>query len=127
MAGAECMHCICKKEKRNMRELLIHVARIISSDWKCLGRELGVEEPAIKAIEADYHTTYEQAYQVLQKWFEANGETVATRSALCKALHAIKKTYIADIFCGRCRLKRSKRSVGLGRHKAIIFLIVFLI
>ena len=105
MAGTECMHCICKKEKRTMTELFSHVARIISTDWRCLGRELGVEEHAIRAIEVDYHFVYEQAFQVLQKWFEANGETVATRSALCKALHAIKKTYIADIFCGRYRLK----------------------
>ncbi|XP_028410110.1 uncharacterized protein LOC114532733 isoform X2 [Dendronephthya gigantea] len=109
MAEPEGICTCCKGKTTDMPSILFIVAQKISTDWKHLGRKLGLNECEINAIEADNNSTCEKAYQVLNKWFEKNGEAVATKVALCKALHGIGKTSIADIFCDHKRHENYKQ------------------
>ncbi|XP_031560252.1 malignant fibrous histiocytoma-amplified sequence 1 homolog [Actinia tenebrosa] len=52
---------------------LSKVAYMVGSDWKLLGRALGVDDYEIDQVNTDYDQLYEKAYQMLQQWKRERG------------------------------------------------------
>ena len=89
----------CDEAKTEMEKHFSVVAREISHHWKDLGRKLSIGNAAIENIDADYPHREEKAFQLLIKWFGKNGRNGATKEELCKALHEIERTDIAEMIC----------------------------
>jgi hypothetical protein len=86
-----------KEAKEEMEKHFQFVAKEIGCDWKNLGRQLGgISEASIGNIDHESQRVEEKAYQVLIKWYQANGQAGATKKLLIKALQAIDKTSIAE-------------------------------
>ena len=65
---------------------LHHLANDVSSFWKKLGRELGVEESKLSQLELNFQQdAYERAYQMLLHWRETRNDQ-ATYQILYNAL-----------------------------------------
>jgi hypothetical protein len=86
-----------KEAKEEMEKHFQFVAKEIGCDWKNLGRTLGgISEASIGNIDHEEVRVKEKAYQVLIKWYQANGQAGATKEVLIKALQEIDKTSIAE-------------------------------
>ena len=62
------------------------VAEQIGSDWKALGKELGISDRDLEEIESENHDEQEQAFVVLHTWAEREGKEATsefTRYPLC--------------------------------------------
>lgn len=67
------------------------VADLCRSDWRQLGRELGISNEELFEYESDkYGTLKEKAHQVIFAWQRREGET-ATVSLLLKVCDKLKK------------------------------------
>ena len=72
------------------------VAKEITTDWKMLGRFLGLEHCAIEEIDRYGYAKYkEKAHHVLRKWQKRSGEN-ATKEVLIEALEDVQRKDIAD-------------------------------
>ena len=72
------------------------VAKEITTDWKMLGRFLGLEQCAIEEIDRYGYAKYkEKAHHVLRKWQKRSGEN-ATKEVLIEALEDVQRKDIAD-------------------------------
>ena len=89
----------CDEAKAEMEKHFCVVAREISHHWKDLGRKLNLSNATIENIDAEHQRMQEKASQLLMKWFEKNGRNGATKEELCKALHEIERTDIAEMIC----------------------------
>ncbi|CAB3977179.1 receptor-interacting serine threonine- kinase 3-like isoform X1 [Paramuricea clavata] len=86
-----------KEAKEEMEKHFQFVAKEIGRDWKKLGRKLKrITKAIIDNIDDEFQSTEEKAYQVLMRWYQANGQAGATKEVLIKALQAIDKTSIAE-------------------------------
>jgi L-lactate utilization protein LutB len=86
-----------KEAKAEMEKHCQFVAKEIGRDWKKLGRKLKrITKTIIENIDDEFQSTEEKAYQVLMKWYQANGQAGATKEVLIKALQAIDKTSIVE-------------------------------
>jgi hypothetical protein len=86
-----------KEAKAEMEKHFQFVAKEIGRDWKKLGRKLkGITKASIENIDEEFQPMEEKAYQVLKKWYQANGQAGATKDELIKALQEIDKTSIAE-------------------------------
>ena len=79
---------------------LAHICEEIGSCWKEVGALLRVPTPAIKNINLDESSSYDKAWEVLQKWKQQEGGN-ATVGNLVDALVKIGKTSIAQKLLGK--------------------------
>eukprot|EP00794_Sanderia_malayensis_P007963 gene7963-8821_t len=86
------------KEKVD-RKTLHDVAEQIASDWRRLGRKLGVDENRIDQIDAR-RKCYDRAYEVLTKWLKMEGDD-ATIDKLLGALEECHRKDIVDEMCSK--------------------------
>lgn len=111
MAGADSY----KEAKAKMEEHIQLVAREIGRDWRRLGRKLTFgnqsNDAVIQCIDEEYKSSEEKAYQVLVRWYQANGRAGATKDVLYKALRAIGRKSVAESIEHECRnATQDKRS-----------------
>ena len=67
-----------------------------ATDWKFIGRQLGLEETDIEAIYHEYGTNLQEAfYQMMRKWKATKGEK-ATKVELIRALREENLTAIVE-------------------------------
>lgn len=98
MSGADSY----KEAKAKMEEHIQLVAREIGRDWRRLGRKLTFgnqsTEAVIQCIDEEYKSSgpEEKAYQVLVRWYQANGRAGATKDVLYKALREIGRKSVAE-------------------------------
>lgn len=68
------------------REELEWLGNKIGIHWKPLGRRLQIEDERLDAIQREHHEVSEQAYQMLLKWKQSNGNKVTGYQILVNAL-----------------------------------------
>ena len=79
------------------QELLSTVAMSVrSSEWKWLGRALGLTEPNLEQIEHKEKDLAEICYQMLLKWQRVNGFR-ATSQVLKKGLSSVKRDDLTEM------------------------------
>nr|XP_058951952.1 uncharacterized protein LOC131779422 [Pocillopora verrucosa] len=84
---------VCKSLKTNADVKKI-VSEKVEYHWKNLARELGLEDGIIDAISVEQQDKCgECCYQVLQRWYEENGESATIR----RAMVALTRIGLADI------------------------------
>ena len=84
---------VCKSLKTNTDVKKI-VSEKVEYHWKNLARELGLEDGIIDAISVEQQDKCgECCYQVLQRWYEENGESATIR----RAMVALTRIGLADI------------------------------
>jgi hypothetical protein len=72
------------RQKLNRDDLLTVSQKVVH--WQALARKLGISEPDIATIEADYSHDYnEQKFQSLLKWFQGKGSP-PTRQSLIQVI-----------------------------------------
>ncbi|XP_028410105.1 uncharacterized protein LOC114532730 [Dendronephthya gigantea] len=84
------------EEKEEMEKIFQIVAKKINRHWKWLGRKLKVDNAVIEEVEGDFRGQSEQAFQVLMRWFQMNGQN-ATKEVLYVALREIGFQSVVDI------------------------------
>ena len=84
---------VCKSLKTNsdVKKIVLEKAEY---HWKNLAKELGLEDRIIEAISVEQQDKCgECCYQVLQRWYEENGESATIR----RAMVALTRIGLADI------------------------------
>jgi len=73
------------------------VSQDLGGDWRCLGRQLGISDADLDALQTDFYHAGGQreiSYQMLRSWHEECGSD-AKLAVLARALVAVGKGSIA--------------------------------
>lgn len=72
----------------------------IASDWRKLGRRLGVGDPILEEIAKAHEQLAEKGYHMLKSWKQIKG-AAATYQALCDALQhqLVQRQDLVEKFC----------------------------
>ncbi|XP_022079193.1 ankyrin-2-like isoform X7 [Acanthaster planci] len=91
---------------------LMQVAKEIGTDWRALGRQLGVSEKDLQEIENENDEIEEQAFVMLHAWAEDAKEN-ATTDKLSDALHEIGRGDVAN----KCLADYAVMDVSIDREE----------
>ena len=81
-------------------DILQHLSKKVSKDWKTLGRRLTLHEAELQEFDNSHEQTSEKAYSMLLAWKQRGG-SAATYSALNKALcdTLVNRRDLGEEFC----------------------------